>query len=128
MPAAYSKDLRQRVVNAIVHQKLTQPQVAKLFGLSTASIKRYLKLFREDKDLAAKDYKRGAKPAITDEMLPELADFVQKEHQDSTIMEISEAYSKEIGCTEFKKDIMHRALKRAGLTYKKKFQGCRSFK
>ena len=43
---AYSQDLRQRVLRAIDHGK-SQAEVAEMFAISTATIKRYLKARRE---------------------------------------------------------------------------------
>jgi transposase len=43
---AYSQDLRQRVVRA-VDEGCTRAEIAQLFGVSLATIKRYLKQRRE---------------------------------------------------------------------------------
>ena len=48
---AYSQDLRERVVKA-VDQGLSQTEIVKLFGVSSATIKRYVKLRRETGSLA----------------------------------------------------------------------------
>ena len=50
---AYSQDLRERVVKA-VDQGMSHTEVSKVFGVSSASIKRYLKLRRESGNLAPK--------------------------------------------------------------------------
>jgi transposase len=48
---AYSKDLRLRVLEA-VDRGLPRKEVADLFGISLSTIKRYVKLRREGRDLA----------------------------------------------------------------------------
>ena len=50
---AYSQDLRQRVLRA-VDQGLSQAEIAQTFAISTAAIKRYLKLRRETGHLLPK--------------------------------------------------------------------------
>lgn len=47
---AYSVDLRARIVRA-VHQGLSQPEAARLFNVSLASVERYLRLSREGQGL-----------------------------------------------------------------------------
>ena len=50
---AYSQDLREHIVNA-VKQGIPRKEVARVFGISLASIKRYLKQQRETGSLAPK--------------------------------------------------------------------------
>lgn len=50
---AYSEDLRERVVKA-VDQGMSRTEIGRIFGVSSASIKRYLKQRNETGSLAPK--------------------------------------------------------------------------
>ena len=50
---AYSVDLRERIVRA-VQQGMSQPQAARQFSVSLASVERYLRLHREGQGLQAR--------------------------------------------------------------------------
>lgn len=48
---AYSVDLRKRIVNAVLERRMTIAQAAKTFEVGTATVERYLRRYREKKDL-----------------------------------------------------------------------------
>ena len=58
MHKAYSLDLRERAVAAI-EAGLRQTEVVRLFGMSLATLKRWLFKRRSGLSLASKDYRRG---------------------------------------------------------------------
>lgn len=51
---AYSVDLRKRIVEAVLERKMTIVGAAKTFGVGSATVERYLRRYRESKDLTAK--------------------------------------------------------------------------
>ena len=81
---AYSEDLRERVVTA-VDQGMSRREVARLFGVSEASIKRYLKLRRKTGSIAPKTIP-GCPPRKT-EMLQERLRPQLEAHPDATLEE-----------------------------------------
>src|SRR5215217_3974300 len=70
---AYSEDLRQKVMQAIVQCGMSKSQAARLFGISLSSVKRYARLARRGESLAPR--KGGGFPpnatATTERLLEE---------------------------------------------------------
>src|SRR5437764_747248 len=56
---AYSQDLRERVVRACDERRGSRPQIAELFGVSTAWIRRLLQRRRQTGSFAAKPHAGG---------------------------------------------------------------------
>ena len=48
---AYSKDLRERIVNTVLEHEMTIAKAAKTFQVGTATVERYLRRYRETGDL-----------------------------------------------------------------------------
>ena len=48
---AYSVDLRKRIVGAVLERKMTIAEAAKTFEVGSATVERYLRRYRESKDL-----------------------------------------------------------------------------
>ena len=48
---AYSVDLRERIVAAVVGHEMSKAQAARTFGVGATSVKRYVKLAEEGKPL-----------------------------------------------------------------------------
>jgi transposase len=61
---AYSLDLRQRVLAAALRGDRTIPQVAELFGVSTAFVNKMLRLHRSGSDLAPRPHGGGHTPRL----------------------------------------------------------------
>jgi len=61
---AYSLDLRQRVLTAALRGDRTIPQVAGLFGVSTAFVNKMLRLHRAGSDLAPRPHGGGHTPRL----------------------------------------------------------------
>ena len=61
---AYSLDLRQRVLAAALRGDRTIPQVAELFGVSTAFVNKMLRLHRLGDDLAPRPHGGGHTPHL----------------------------------------------------------------
>ena len=105
---AYSKDLRLRVL-AAVDRGIPRKEVAELFGVSSSTIKRWLKRRRQTGDV--KIYKIPGRPSVKGaalrEWLPKQLktnpDLTLKEHcqafEDESAMKVSEAtMSRNIKC------------------------------
>ena len=49
---AYSEDLREKIVEAIERRGMKKSEVARLFGMSLSSVKRYVRKFRQGRPLS----------------------------------------------------------------------------
>jgi len=91
---AYSQDLRERVVKA-VDEGLSRSKIVRLFSVSEATIKRYLKMRRETGSLAPKPIP-GYPPikvgALQEGLLPQL-----EAHPDATLEEHCKQWEAETG-------------------------------
>jgi transposase len=113
---AYSKDLRLRVL-AAVDRGMAREEVAKTFGVSVPTIKRYLKLRRETGDVEPKPIPgpRARKRAALEERLPAQVAL----NPDLTLAEHRELLEEEHG-VEVSSATVSRALKRLSLPLKKR--------
>ncbi len=113
---AYSKDLRLRVL-AAVDRGMPRAEVAKTFGVSVSTIKRYLKLRRQTGDVRPKPIPGppARKRAILEEMLPAQI----KLNPDLTLQEHCELLEETRG-VEVSTATVSRAFKRLGLPLKKR--------
>ena len=112
---AYSTDLRQRVVDA-VDAGMPRPQVARVFRVSLATIKRYLKRRRETGDLTP-GRSPGRPPAIAPARYPALRAQVAA-RPDDTLEQHAAAWRAEQGAA-VSPWAVRRALDRAQITRKK---------
>lgn len=109
----YSNDLRERVVRACDEKVGTRKQIAKLFGVSTAWIRRLLQRRRESADFSAR--RRGGRkpPKFVGQKLEQLRTWVIQQ-PDITLQELLDR--SEVNASTM---AVHRALKRLGCTRKK---------
>jgi transposase len=110
---AYSQDLRERVVRACDEQRGTRQQIAELFGVSTAWIRRLLQRRRQTGSFAARPHAGGAV-----KMTPERRDrlvVLVSEQPDATLAELHDRLGAPVHLST-----LARALRRLGLTVKKK--------
>jgi transposase len=112
---AYSEDLRQRVVDA-VDAGVPRPEVARLFQVSLATVKRYLKQRREAGHLRP-GRSPGRTPGIAAAQHPALAAQVAA-HPDDTLEQHCARWRVEQGDAP-SVWAMQRALARAKITRKK---------
>jgi len=113
---AYSQDLRERVVRA-VDQGLSRTEIVKLFGVSSATIKRYLKLQRETGNVAPKaipGYPPRKIGALERGLRPQLS-----AHPDATLEEHCRLWEAETGI-KVSISTMSDAIRRLRWTRKKK--------
>ena len=109
----YSEDLRQRVVQACDEGELNRQEIADVFGVSTAWIRRLLQRRRERGSISALVGGRGAKPVINEKQLLRLKSLVEKD-PGLTLAELKKRLRVDC-CLK----TIHNALKSLGLTYKK---------
>jgi len=118
---AYSTDLRERVV-AAVDAGLPRPEVARVFRLSLATIKRYLKRRREPGGLVP-GQSPGRTPGIGPDRYPALAAQIAA-HPDDTLEQHAATWRAEQGAA-VSPWAVGRALDRARITRKKMTMGLR---
>src|SRR4051794_28131759 len=113
----YSEDLRLRVL-AAVDRGMPRAQVAKTFGVSASTIKRYLRLREQTGDVQPKPIPGPPAPKrmILEEKLPAQ---VKLNPDLTTLEEHCELFEDEHG-VEVSSATMSRALKRLGLPLKKR--------
>src|SRR5262245_9891459 len=116
----YSYDLRERVVRACDAGRGTRQQIADLFGVSTAWVRRLLQRRRETGSFAAKPHAGGPTPKMSPDRYDRLAVLVTAQ-PDATLAELRERLG-----TAVHLSTVARALARLRLTVKKKSCGPRS--
>jgi transposase len=114
---AYSQDLRERVVRACDERRGTRQQIADLFGVSTAWIRRLLQRRRETGSFAAKPHAGGPAPKMDDGRRARLIVLVA-ERPDATLHELCDR----LGAGVHPSTVC-RALARLNLPVKKKSGG-----
>jgi putative transposase len=112
---AYTTDLRQRVVEAVA-VGMPRPEVARVFQVSVATIKRYLKQRHERGDLRP-GHSPGRTPVIAPAQYPALAAQVAA-HPDATLAQHCAIWAAEQGAA-VSVWALQRALDRAKITRKK---------
>lgn len=110
---AYSMDLRERVIEAYDAGRGSSRQLACVFGVSSAWIRKLLWLRRETGTVASKAYRRGPRPRLSERQLVRLAGLV-RQHPDATLAELRRRLR--VNCSVV---TIHRALGKLGMSYKK---------
>lgn len=118
--AAYSMDLRERVVAACDEGDETRTEIAERFRVSESWIRRLLQRRRETGSIAAKSH-GGGQPAAFDAEAAERLRRALADDPDATLEELARAAG--VACSTSAVD---RALKRLGITRKKSRSGPRS--
>lgn len=110
---SYSKDLRER---AVAYRKAghTLKETSAVFGVGRTAISNWEKKYDNTGDLSNKELHRKAKKLPPEELAAYVA-----EHPDAYQREIAEAF----GCRD---TAVSKALKRQGITRKKRHAGIRS--
>jgi transposase len=111
---AYSQDLRERVVRACDERRGTRQQIADLFGVSTAWVRRLLQRRRQTGSFAAKPHAGGPPPKMTPDRRDRLVVLVS-EQPDATLAELRDRLGAAVHLST-----VARALCRLGLRVKKK--------
>jgi len=121
---AYSLDIRRKVVAAYQDGKISIREVAKRFTMSTTTVQKLLRQYRETQDLTPK--KTGTKKVSK---LTEHREFIVKmvmTYPDWTLTQYCESLRQHQG-VDASLSIMSRFLRREGLTLKKRPTGVRVF-
>lgn len=113
---AYSKDLRLRVL-AACDRGMSRREVARIFGLSVSTVKRYLKLHRETGGVEARPI--PGPPARKREILEEVLPTQVGRNPDLTLAEHRELLEDELG-VGVSTATVSRALQSLGLPLKKR--------
>lgn len=118
MGKPYSLDLRERVVRYVSEGHAARA-AARVFGVSASTAVRLAAAHRRDGDIAAKP--QGRAPGTTGKLAAHIAFLVErmKSEPDITLQELADALRETRG-VEVQLSSIHRALIRAGYSYKKR--------
>ena len=119
MPAPYSKDLRQRVVDAHQAKLGSQRQLADRFQVSLSFVQRLIRSYKKTGKVNAKADGGGANAKIKIENLPAVQQLVD-EQPDAILSELCERLAERSGIS-VSISTMHRAVQQLELTNKKNF-------
>ena len=111
---AYGMELRRRVLAAVDAGRGTQAEVARMFGVTDRWIRQLLALRRETGSLEPSRARRGRRPLLAGRGEAKLARLVA-EKPDRTLAQLRERLGADVALST-----VWRALRRLGLTHKKK--------
>ena len=117
MPAPYSTDLRQRVIDAYKAKEGSLRQLADRFKVSLSFVQRLICRNRYTGQVTPKPHAGGAIAKITVEDLPKVQQLVD-EQPDAILSELCERLAKHSGI-QVSVPTMHRAVQRLELSTKK---------
>jgi transposase len=117
MPAPYSTDLRQRVIDAYEANEGSQRQLAKRFKVSLSFVQRLIRLYENTGQVTRKHHGGGAIAKIQVEDLPLVQQLVS-EQPDALLVELCERLALRRGL-QVSVPTMHRTVEKLGLTTKK---------
>lgn len=117
MPKAYSKDLREKIVDAYNKGLGSFQYIADVFSVSKGVVKKYVRLFRNNLDLTP-GKSTGRTPIIAEQELSIINEIVIND-TDKTLEEYCEILNKKTGVL-IGKSSMERAFKKLKITRKKK--------
>jgi transposase len=122
--AAYSLDLRERIVDAVERGLGTRSEVASMFGVHESFVYKLLRQKRQRGDLAPLPHGGGAEAKLNEDQLLLLADLVAKS-PDATLEQLRDRIKKQTR-VEVSASTIWRALDTLGLSRKKVRSGRRS--
>jgi transposase len=114
--AAYSEDLRRKIVDAVERRGMGQSQAARTFDVSLSSVKRYVRKSRQGRSLSP-GKAPGKRPKIG-ERARKLLEEDLRERPFATLRERCE-YLRAVAGLEVSRSVVCRAIKRVGSTRKK---------
>ncbi len=112
---AYSVDLRERIVEAVKAKKLSKTAVAEQYGVSRASVYRYLRL--DERGSIAPRRRPGKLPRLDAELCQKLLEQLEG-HSDATLEEHARLFSEAHGVS-LKKSSIGNYFVRRGVRRKK---------
>ena len=119
--AAYSLDLRKRIVDAIERGDGTRSEIARLFGVHETFVYKLLRQKRERGDIAPLPHGGGAQAKLNEDQLMILTDLVAQS-PDAKLDELREQIKKKAR-VEVSIPTICRALQSLGLSRKKNYPG-----
>jgi transposase len=122
--AAYSLDIRERIVDAVERGLGTRSEVASMFGVHESFVYKLLRQKRQRGDLAPLPHGGGAEAKLNEDQLLLLADLVAKS-PDATLERLRDQIKKQAR-VEVSVPTIWRALDALGLSRKKVRSGRRS--
>ena len=93
--AAYSLDLRQRILDAVERNDKTKREIAKLFGVHESFIYKLLRQKRQLHHIAPLPHGGGASPKLTQDHLAKLSELVSLT-PDATLDELRQQMKKKV--------------------------------
>jgi transposase len=93
MPKPLSIDLRKRIALACETKKIGQEEIAKIFSVGSATVKRIWRLWREKRDVTPMPHGGGMPRKIDIKGETKVMELV-REKQDRTTQELTDAYNK----------------------------------
>ncbi len=118
MPAPYSIDLRQRVINVYQAEEVTQRELAERFQVSQSFVTRLIRRHQQTGTIKPKSRGGGAKAKIEVPQLGQIEQLVE-EQSDVLLRELCERWEEQTGI-KVSISTMHRRLQKLKLTTKKK--------
>jgi transposase len=119
MPAAYSVDLRWRIVRACEQGTGSQREVAELFQVSLATVENLLRRYRRTGDVVPQARLHPGRPVRVDQATRERIRQWVQEQSDLTLIELRERLARATGM-QVSSPTMCRILKALGLRRKKR--------
>jgi transposase len=113
---AYSEDLKKKIVEAVERRAMKKSEVARLFGVSLSSVKRYVRKFRQGSSLSPG--KAPGKCPNVDGRARRLLEADLKERPFAKLHQRCE-YLEALAGLRVSRSTLCRALKRMGFTRKK---------
>ena len=117
MPAPYSSDLRQRIIDAYEAKVGSQRQLAERFKVSLSFVRDLMRHYRSTGQVEPKPHRGGAVAKLAATHLPIVEQLVNAQ-PDALLYEMCERFAKRTGIT-VSISTMHRAEQKLGLSYKK---------
>ena len=121
MPLPYSGDLRERVLSACEHGRLSRAKIARLFQVAESTVYRWLQAWRREGRGAAKPHAGGPAPRLDEAALQKLAAIVA-EANDLSLAEYAQRLHERTGVAVSGPTVC-RALQKLGLRRKKEPAG-----
>ncbi|MDJ0618686.1 MAG: transposase [Calothrix sp. MO_192.B10] len=114
----YSRDLRQRIINAYTNQEGSQRQIAERFGVSLSFVQGLLKRYRSCGTLDPKPHGGGQSPKLNPEQILLVAQLVQK-NKGATLLQLCHLLE-EITGVRVSRPTMGRIIKKLNLNRRRK--------
>ena len=121
--AAYSLDLRERIVEAVERQVGSKRESAQLFGVHESFLYKLLRQQRERGDLAPLPHGGGAQAKLTAEHWQQVARWIEAT-PDATLAELQEQVQRKLR-VRVGVSTVWRGVERLGVTRKKRVRGRR---